>query len=179
MTLVQRIRVPAGLAFGILLFVFAQPRPDLFWLGMPLAAAGASIRLWASGHLDKWRGLARSGPYQLTRNPLYLGSFLAGLGLTVAAAELWLLLAYLVLFPGIYWPVVLREEREMLSHYGSDYAAYAATVPRFCPLRFPGPTGAGSGTATRFQWKLFLRNREYRFLISVVLAGIIFVWKMG
>ena len=178
MTLVQRIRVPAGLAFGLVLFVFAQPRPDLFWIGMPVAALGACIRLWASGHLDKWRGLARTGPYRLTRNPLYLGSFLAGFGFTVAAAEIWLLLAYLVMFPGIYWPVMLREEREMLSHYGDDYAAYAAGVPRFCPFRFPAPT-ASSGTASRFQWKLFLRNREYRFLVSVVLAGIIFVWKMG
>ena len=178
MTLVQRIRVPAGLAFGTLLFVFAQPRPDLYWLGMPVAALGAGIRLWASGHLDKWRGLARTGPYRLTRNPLYLGSFLAGLGFTLAAAELWLLLAYLVLFPGIYWPVMLREEREMLSHYGDDYAEYAAGVPRFWPVRFPDPFAAAE-TATRFQGKLFLRNREYRFLISVVLAGIIFFWKMG
>ncbi len=179
MTLVQRIRVPVGLAFGLLLFVFAQPHPHLFWFGMPVAALGACVRLWASGHLDKWRGLARAGPYRLTRNPLYLGSFLAGLGFTVAAGKLWLLMVYLVLFPGIYWPVMLREEREMLSHYRDDYAAYAASVPRFCPVRFPGPTAAGSETTTRFQWKLFLRNREYRFLISVVLAGIIFVWKMG
>lgn len=179
MTVVQRIRVPAGLAFGFLLFVFAQPRPDLLWIGMPVAALGAGIRLWASGHLDKWRGVARTGPYRLTRNPLYLGSFLAGLGFAVAAAELWLLVVYLVLFPGVYWPVILREEREMLSHYGDDYAGYAAGVPRFCPVRFPSLIPAGPGTIARFQWKLFLRNREYRFLVSVVLAAIFFFWKMG
>ncbi len=179
MTLVQRIRVPAGLAFGLVLFVFAQPRPDLFWIGMPVAALGACIRLWASGHLDKWRGLARTGPYRLTRNPLYLGSFLAGLGFTVAAGEIWLLVAYLVLFAGIYWPVMLREEGELLSHYGGDYAAYAASVPRFFPFWFPVPAMAETEKTSRFRWQLFLRNREYRFLISAVVAGIIFVWKMG
>ena len=179
MTLVQRIRVPAGLAFGLLLFVIAQPRPDLFWIGMPVAAMGAGIRLWASGHLDKWRSLARTGPYRLTRNPLYLGSFLAGLGFTLAAGEIWLLAAYLVLFPGIYWPVMFREERELLNHYGADYAAYAESVSRFCPFRFPGPSNTGTEKTVRFQWKLFLKNREYRFLISVVLASIIFFWKMG
>ena len=179
MTLVQRIRVPAGLAFGLLLFGFAQPRPELLWIGMPVAALGACIRLWASGHLDKWRGLARTGPYRLTRNPLYLGSFLAGLGFVVAAAELWLLMVYLVLFPVIYWPVMLREEREMLSNYADAYAAYAGSVPRFWPVRFPGPTSAGTEENSRFRWRLFLRNREYRFLISVVLAAIIFYWKMG
>ena len=179
MTLVQRIRVPAGLAFGLLLLVFARPRPDLFWVGMPLAALGAGIRLWASGHLDKWRRLARTGPYRLTRNPLYLGSFLAGLGFTLAAGELWLLPVYLVLFPGIYRPVILREEQEMLRQYPDDYATYAGSVPRFWPVRFPGRTPAGRDGTSRFQWRLFLRNREYRFLISVVLAGIFFFWKMG
>lgn len=179
MILVQRIRVPLGLAFGLLLLVFAQPRPYEYWLGMAVAAVGASVRLWASGHLDKWRGLARTGPYRLTRNPLYLGSFLAGLGFTVAAAEIWLLAVYAVLFPGIYWPVMLREEREMLSHYRGAYAAYAGSVPRFWPVRFLGSTSAGNEGTSRFRWRLFLRNREYRFLIAAVLAAIFFFWKMG
>jgi protein-S-isoprenylcysteine O-methyltransferase Ste14 len=35
----------------------------------------------------------------------------------------------------MYWRLSLVEEREAERHFGEEYAAYAATVPRFIPSR--------------------------------------------
>src|SRR5213083_1270246 len=101
----QRIRVPLGFVFAILFVVFSRPK---FWslvVGSLVALIGVLIRAWASGHIRKASELAVSGPYAFTRNPLYLGSFILGLGFTIAAGVWWLGLLFVLLFLGIYLPV--------------------------------------------------------------------------
>src|ERR1700733_3935465 len=69
---------------GFLLFLVAQPRNNiLFLLGLFVALAGETIRFWAAGHIRKGRELAQQGPYAMTRNPLYLGSFVMSCGFAV------------------------------------------------------------------------------------------------
>ena len=87
MTIVQRIRVPTGMAFALTFLYFSHPRQDLFLAGLGPALAGLGVRIWAAGHIEKGSQLAASGPYQRTRNPLYFGSFLIGLGFTLASAQ--------------------------------------------------------------------------------------------
>ena len=108
MTSVQRIRVPAGFVFAAIYLYFSQPTIDFLLAGLALAAAGLALRLWASGHLEKGTRLAARGPYRWTRNPLYLGSFLMGLGFTLAAVNVWLLGLLLFHFLLIYIPVIRR-----------------------------------------------------------------------
>src|SRR5437588_11900332 len=95
----QRWRVPLGFACAGLFLLLAKPMPLTLAAGGAVALAGLALRAWASGHIRKNARLAVSGPYAYTRNPLYLGSFILGLGFTIAASSsLWLLVALGALF---------------------------------------------------------------------------------
>src|SRR5678815_386887 len=83
----SRLRVPAGYVAGLVALVLAQPNLFSFLLGGLLAVAGEALRVWASGHIEKTERLATGGPYAHTRNPLYLGSALLGLGVAAASAS--------------------------------------------------------------------------------------------
>src|SRR5437764_11942650 len=86
----QRLRVPLGFLFAIIFIVFARPTVLSLLIGGGFALVGLAIRAWASGHIRKAKLLAVSGPYAYTRNPLYVGSFILGVGFTIAAGAWWL-----------------------------------------------------------------------------------------
>ncbi|MCH8820267.1 MAG: isoprenylcysteine carboxylmethyltransferase family protein [Acidobacteria bacterium] len=181
MTAVQRIRVPAGMAFALIFLYFSRPRMDLFLVGLGLALAGLGIRIWAAGHIDKGSRLAACGPYRFTRNPLYLGSFLIGLGFSLAAAKAWLVVLFLILFFALYVPVMRREERELEHSFGSEYESYRRQVPFFLPRFSVGnPTEDSTPeTATRnFQWRLAILNREHHAVVGFVMITVVLWGKM-
>src|SRR5208282_5514288 len=77
----EKHRIRICQAGGLCLFLIAQPRSNaLFFGGLFIALIGETIRFWAAGHILKGRELAQTGPYAMTRNPLYLGSFLMTCG---------------------------------------------------------------------------------------------------
>ena len=82
-----RLRVPLGFLFAGLVLWLAQPTPRTLLAGAVIALLGEGIRIWAAGHLEKGREVTSSGPYALTRHPLYLGSSVIALGLAVASAS--------------------------------------------------------------------------------------------
>ncbi|HZD05008.1 MAG TPA: methyltransferase, partial [Longimicrobiales bacterium] len=75
----------------------ARPTPALLATGAGLAAVGLAVRAWAAGFIHKERELTTAGPYAYTRNPLYLGSFLVGIGVTVAGGR-WLFVVFFLVF---------------------------------------------------------------------------------
>ena len=105
-----RSRVPLGFLLGVAYLIFCRPTVKLLVAGGTVAAVGVAIRAFAAGHLKKNQELAMSGPYACTRNPLYLGSSLMGAGFAIAGGSWILAAACLILFAGIYWPVIRREE---------------------------------------------------------------------
>jgi len=155
-TWASRWRVPMGFGLAGLYLLLAQPTPKLLLSGAVLAFAGLLLRAWAAGHLAKNRRLATGGPYAYTRNPLYLGSAVMGLGGGLAGRS-WLVgAAFGVLFALIYWPVMQREARFLRREFRDDFESYARQVPLFFPR--PSPFHGGE---ERFDWRLYLRNREY------------------
>jgi protein-S-isoprenylcysteine O-methyltransferase Ste14 len=165
-TWVQRWRVPLGFACAPLFFWLARPTARTLWAGGVIALLGLALRAWGSGHLRKNDKLAASGPYAHTRNPLYLGSFLMGLGF-VAAAGWWpLLILFAALFLGIYWPVMRVEEGHLTEIFGEHYKAYAAAVPLFFPRLRP----YADAPDARFDAQLYLRYREYQAALGVLAA---------
>src|SRR6195256_6249925 len=109
----RRIRVPLGFGFAVLYFWLARPTWRFLALGAILILPGLLIRALASGHVRKNEALATSGPYAYTRNPLYLGSLLIGVGFAMAARSWWIGLLLLVMLFAIYFPVI-RGEEELL-----------------------------------------------------------------
>jgi protein-S-isoprenylcysteine O-methyltransferase Ste14 len=168
-TFAARWRVPMGFALGIAYLIFAQPTVALLSTGALVALAGLGIRAYAAGHLEKNRSLATSGPYAYTRNPLYLGSLMIGLGLAIAGGLWWLALVFIAFFAAVYGPVMRREEAALREAYGQKYNAYAAAVPLFLPFR---KSGVVSGE--RFQWQRYRKNREYEAALGYV-AGVLFL----
>lgn len=152
-----RLRVPLGWALGVAALVFARPTPALLALGAALAFAGEALRLWASGHLEKNRKLTTTGPYAWTRNPLYLGSLVVGVGFSVAAGRVALVVLLVILFGAVYIPVMKREALRLRESFGADYTLYASRVPLFLPR----PPGDSERISAVFAWDRVLENREH------------------
>jgi len=137
-------------------------------IGALVSLLGLALRAWAAGHIRKNAQLATSGPYAFTRNPLYLGSFLLGLGFTIAAGRLVLGLLFATLFLGIYLPVMRVEASTMAQLFGSQYETYRRAVPLFFPR--PTPFRESGSPTNRFDGTLYLRYREYRAALGLVVA---------
>jgi protein-S-isoprenylcysteine O-methyltransferase Ste14 len=172
---VQRWRVPLGFLVAALFIVLARPRPLTLAAGGAVAVCGLLVRAWASGHIRKNDALAVSGPYAYTRNPLYLGTFILGLGFSIAAAGGWVLFCVLAglfaaLFLGIYLPVMRVEALTLAKLFGEDYERYAAAVPLLFPRLTPYGGDGGGGRGLKFDMNLYLRYREYRAALGL-LAG--------
>jgi protein-S-isoprenylcysteine O-methyltransferase Ste14 len=75
--------------------------------------------------------LVVDGIYGRTRNPLYLGTTLIYLGLSVAAGSLWAIGLLLPLLWVINVGVVKREERYLERKFGDAYRDYKARVRRW------------------------------------------------
>jgi protein-S-isoprenylcysteine O-methyltransferase Ste14 len=165
-----RYRVPLGFLLAFWYLLIARPvMLSAMVSGAMLVALGCALRAWAAGYLLKGKRVAVGGPYAYVRNPLYVGSFLVGLGfclalwqvpLPVAVELFWFV--FVVGFLTLYRAKSLSEEQELIRSLGSAYGEYAAKVPAFFPSR-----GKVSSLGTqRFSRELFRRNREYQCLLG-------------
>jgi protein-S-isoprenylcysteine O-methyltransferase Ste14 len=163
---IARWRVPVGWLLGLLALWLAAPTGSYLLAGVLVAGAGETLRLWASGYLEKDRSLATGGPYAWTRNPLYLGSLLVGVGFTLATGRLLLLILLVALFGAIYFPVMKREAARLEAAFPGDYSRYASRVPLLIPRIPHGDSDSGGS----FSWNQVWANRE-----PVTVAGLVAV----
>jgi len=169
----RRIRVPLGFVFAVVYFWLARPNWRFLGFGCILIVPGLLIRALASGHVRKNEALATSGPYAHTRNPLYLGSLLIGVGFALAARSWWVGVALVVMFFAIYLPVI-RDEEAFLRQKFPEFEEYARRVPRMFPRIAPYSRGDSGG----FSFDLYMRHREYNALVGTLLMAAALVAKM-
>jgi protein-S-isoprenylcysteine O-methyltransferase Ste14 len=158
-----RNRVRLGFLAAIGAFVLARPTVTSVMGGAAVAGLGQALRIWAAGHLEKGREVTASGPYRLTRHPLYVGSSVMGLGFAIAsasAAASVLVAIYLVLTIGA---AIRSEESHLTEKFGRAYPEYRE--------------GRGNGAPRRFSLARAWRNREYRSLAGVLAALALLLWK--
>jgi protein-S-isoprenylcysteine O-methyltransferase Ste14 len=151
----RRIRVPAGFAFAALYPFLARPIWKSILSGTVIIILGIIVRGLASGHLNKNERLAMTGPYAYSRNPLYLGSLILGLGFAVAALSWWVAALLVLIFVAIYMPVIRAEESYLRLNF-PEFADYARDVPRILPR-----PASSHGHHRNFSWELYLKHREY------------------
>jgi protein-S-isoprenylcysteine O-methyltransferase Ste14 len=140
---------------------------------------GAWLRIWGTAYLGSsvmsgpaMRGdvLVAAGPYRYVRNPLYLGSWLLALGVSVlmppgGAAFFLPATSALVLF------LVSAEERFLLSRQGEHYREYSRAVPRFLPLKKSGT--ALSSMSPRWRQALLVET----YPITITLCFAVLAWR--
>lgn len=169
----QRWRVPLGFLIAPVFILLARPRLWTLALGGAIGLLGLALRAWAAGHLRKNDALATTGPYAYTRNPLYLGSFLIGLGFTAAAGRWELAVLFAALFLGIYVPVMRVESATLEGLFGHKYRRYAQAVPLFIPR----PRAYPDAVPVKFDATLYKRYREYQAALGFVIAWTLLVAK--
>src|SRR5438552_692002 len=123
----------------------SRGRASPLWLvaGLALCAAGQALRAWTLGQVpDGTSGqnekliavsLNTGGPYDLTRNPLYLGNLAITLGLCLVAHSWLLLILAAALFALQYRAIIAAEEDFLREKFAADFDAYCSRVPRFWP----------------------------------------------
>ncbi len=172
--ILSRWRVRAGTLSLIPILVLARPTPRSFAIGLAVCLLGVVWRAWAAGHLRKEKELAISGPYQYTRNPLYLGNLLIGSGVVLGAHSLWVLAIFILYFLIFYPAVIQREKTRMGELFPEKYEAYR----RFVPLFFPRFKSRSRPDDTAFSWTRYRTNKEYRALTAASIFWVIMLVKM-
>jgi protein-S-isoprenylcysteine O-methyltransferase Ste14 len=79
-------------------------------------------------------GLVTGGLYAYSRNPQYVASVLATVGLAITAGSL-VTLGLAAVLLALYTLFALNEERWLSASYGESFIAYMRTVPRFVDAR--------------------------------------------
>jgi protein-S-isoprenylcysteine O-methyltransferase Ste14 len=171
---IYRWRVRAALFFLLAVLALARPTWVSIGIGVAVCAIGLFIRAWASGHIKKEKELAVSGPYQYTRNPLYVGNFVLGLSIALGACSWWCAGVYALYFLVFYPPVILEERNRMRRLFPKEYEDYKKKVPLFFPTLKPS-TAAAVGD---WSWSLYKKNREHRALIGSLIIWAVLIAKM-
>jgi len=158
-----RRRVPLGFLAGIAALWLADPTPRTLMVGAIVAVIGESVRIWAAGHLEKGREVTMSGPYRLTRHPLYLGSTIIGIGLAIASASVVVALLVAVYLGVTLSAAIATEEAHLTAKFGEAYPEYRE--------------GRRPGVSRRFSAARVMRNREYRAVAGLVAALALLTFK--
>ncbi len=96
------------------------------WLGVHVVASPGSFEMeHTPGYL-----LVR-GPYQFTRNPMYLSGMAIWLGWVLFYGSVAVCVGLVVVWGSVIFLVVLWEERELEARFGEAYLQYKNTVPRW------------------------------------------------
>ncbi len=167
MDISRKVRLRAVWLLIIPFFWLARPTPLLLGVGAALAVIGLAIRASAAGFIHKDRELTTTGPYAHTRNPLYLGSFLLGLGITVAGGVPLFAALFVGFFGFVYTRTIRHETGALQAAFGEAYDEYARNVPVFLP-RLTAYRAAGAVAGQGFSSQRWKRNREYEALLGAV-----------
>ncbi len=136
-------------------------------VGVLLIVIGIAGRLWSTLYIGGRKSVAvvADGPYSITRNPLYVFSSIAAIGVGAQMGSITAAVGFGVACAAAFHLVILREEKFLAANLGADYRAYMAAVPRF----FPKPSLYREGETAGFRPS---------FLLVTLLDGLVFLVAM-
>ena len=135
------LKIAFAPAILIMLFVWRSWEDDsirdfiIEWFGYLLLLAGISLRMWSTLYIGqrKSKQLITDGPFSMCRNPLYLGSSLIAVGVSLCFENFVLLAFVLIVLVPIHLLVIFAEEKKLASDFGATYEQYKKKVPRLWP----------------------------------------------
>ena len=169
--IIIRYRSFVGILSLIALLYVAKPSPVSVTIGFFFILTGMLFRAWASGYINKDQQLATDGPFSLTRNPLYFGNFVLGLGIAIAGNNA---LSYIIFFAYylLFFPFLMTLEHKRLKEkFGTAYEEYAKNSHTFFPKLKKVKRG-------EFNISFYMKNREYRVLYFSLFVIAIMILKV-
>lgn len=140
--LIGAVLIGSGVALHLAFPAQLLPNWELaLGIGLPVLAGGialqvACIRMLRRAGTDvifkrPTSVILKRGPYEWSRNPIYLSVMAQVVGLSFALNTVWLLaLSMLLLLYFQFW-VIAREERYLERRFGDEYRAYKSSVRRW------------------------------------------------
>ena len=119
---------------SVIYSVFLPLKPGTVWFyaGLLVYLFGMIFTIVAGTSLDNTpiNRPATEGLYRISRNPIYLGTFLIFIGIGIACAS-WLFLLLIAVFIVLYYILIAPEERWCLEKYGDTYREYMIRTPKW------------------------------------------------
>ncbi len=124
-------------------FGWSQLAPGWWnFTGLIAVGLGLALYVWCLAyHFRSYRTSVRmgfipphlvtAGPYQMSRNPMYVSALFAWLGWTVFYGSPAVFVALVLLWAMFAFWVVPQEERQLEGLFGDDYLKYKRSVPRW------------------------------------------------
>ena len=165
----------------IVLLMVADPSVLSATLGLTCIAMGELIRIYSVswiGGVSRTRTrstgqkLISDGPFDMVRNPLYVGNFWIVVGVAVFSSSFFLLLLTVGLFIFQYHYIVQYEENLLEQKFGSEFMNYKSRVPRWLPRNLP--------SLEHMEWPTTMSpaiKSEKRTLTAILGLIVLLVWK--
>ncbi len=99
-------------------------------VGTGIAISASAVRAASDVDLERPSTLISSGPYAISRNPMYVGWTLLYLGGALIRRNAWMV-ASLPVVAGVIHRDVLREEHTLEGAFGEEYVRYRKLVRRY------------------------------------------------
>ena len=118
--------LPNGLAIG---FGVALGVPAVllnWWSAVTMLRARTSLTGLGSSTV-----VLKSGPFQISRNPIYVSMLLLAGAVALAVNSAWGLMLLMPLFLVLYFSAIIPEERYLERKFGEEYRDYCARVRRW------------------------------------------------
>lgn len=130
-----------GVVIALVLFTsHIWPEPGVFEfmleaVGFLMVVVAVFGRLWSSVFICgyKTKRVIQFGPYSVTRNPLYVFSFIGAIGFGLVTQSLTITFLIFLIYVLIYARTVAFEEKKLEEALGVQYLQYKANTPRFFP----------------------------------------------
>lgn len=149
------------------------PHRAMDWVAHLLVPVGVAVRVFASLYVGgrKNDDLVTWGPFSIVRNPLYVGSFIATMGLALLTASVAITVLVALAFAAYYSATVAREEVYLHRKFGVRYRQYLRRVPRWIPGMSMWDSPEELGTKPRFVLRT-IRDTALFFLCIPVLEAL-------
>ncbi len=141
----SNVPIPRTISIPLLIGIVAEvlfpiPLLDLsyffFILAMVLLAIALSSMFWSVREVGKHDisasdALITSGPFSISRNPMYVSWFLVVIAAFCFTGSVWFVLCLAVAWPLTHYTAILPEESVLEERFGDSYVGYCKSVRRY------------------------------------------------
>ncbi|MCD6362243.1 MAG: isoprenylcysteine carboxylmethyltransferase family protein [Armatimonadetes bacterium] len=153
---------------GLTAIAVANGTPTLWATGAVLLVISHFIRIIAAGYIEKNEILVTAGPFSCTRNPLYIGNFIAAVAMLFMCGRWEMIIPVIGGWFLTHLPAVSSEEQFLRDKFGERFDEYCRRVPRWMPQ---WPRG---GEGRRFSLRRVLENKEHLHVMAGWLIAAVF-----